>query len=290
LVKAGALDEFGERGELLANTEEVLEFVREHFKAESSGQNSLFGKTMQNGTLRLRKVEPVTKEQKLLWEKEHLGMYVSAHPLDAHRNVLSKMPPIKSLDGERMEGNITLGGIVTRLKRTITKKSEPMAFFTLQDFTGSMEVLVFPKAMEKALPYLDDDKLIQVSGRMSSSTRKDKRPNGASEDAQKYEEEELKLIAEEIKDLPTDEAYAGALSEVQKKQQLVIHLQIMPAMPILNQIKEIFQKHLGNAQVLLSVGVGAKSQLIKTQTLVNISEVLIAELKVIDGVGKVDVV
>ncbi len=289
LVKAGALDEFGERGELLANTEEVLEFVREHFKAESSGQNSLFGKNMQNGTLRLRKVEPVTKEQKLLWEKEHLGMYVSAHPLDAHRNVLSKMPPIKSLDGERSEGSIILGGIITKLKRTITKKSEPMAFFTLQDLTGSMEVLVFPKAMEKALPYLDSDKLVQVSGRLSSSTRKDKRPNGASEDSQKYDDEELKLIAEEIKALPTDENYGSALNELQKKQRLVIFLQEMPVMEVLNEIKQVLENNLGEAQVYLSVGVGAKAKQIKTQTLVKISEELVFMLKEISEVSKVDV-
>jgi DNA polymerase-3 subunit alpha len=173
LVKAGALDEFGERGQLLANTEEVLDFVREHFKAEFSGQSSLFGKSLQIGNLKLREVEPVTKEQKLLWEKEHLGMYVSAHPLDAHRQVLSKMTSIKSVSDESLGGNLTLGGIITKLKRTITKKSEPMTFFTLQDLTGSMEVLVFPKAMEKALPYLDNDRLVLVSGRLSSSTRKD---------------------------------------------------------------------------------------------------------------------
>jgi DNA polymerase-3 subunit alpha len=289
LVKAGALDEFGERGQLLANTEEVLDFVREHFKAENSGQSSLFGKSLQIGNLKLRKVEPASKEEKLVWEKEHLGMYVSAHPLDSHRNVLSKIPTIKSLSTEDSTAKITLGGIVTRLKRTITKKSEPMAFFTLQDLTGTLEVLVFPKAMENALPFLEDDRLVQVTGRLSSSTRKDKRPGLTEDGAPKYDDEELKLIADEIKELPTDIAYAGALSEVQKKQQLIIHMQIMPAMQVLNKIKDVLQKHLGNAQVFLSIGIGAKSQLIKTQTLVNISEQLIAELKSLDEVSKVDV-
>jgi DNA polymerase-3 subunit alpha len=164
-----------------------------------------------------------------------------------------------------------------------------MAFFTLQDLTGTLEVLVFPKAMENALPFLEDDRLVQVTGRLSSSTRKDKRPGLTEDGAPKYDDEELKLIADEIKELPTDIAYAGALSEVQKKQQLIIHMQIMPAMQVLNKIKDVLQKHLGNAQVFLSIGIGAKSQLIKTQTLVNISEQLIAELKSLDEVSKVDV-
>jgi DNA polymerase-3 subunit alpha len=296
LVKAGALDEFGERGQLLANTEEVLDFVREHFKAEFSGQSSLFGKSLQIGNLKLREVEPVTKEQKLLWEKEHLGMYVSAHPLDAHRQVLSKMTSIKSVSDESLGGNLTLGGIITKLKRTITKKSEPMAFFTLQDLTGSMEVLVFPKAMEKALPYLDNDRLVLVSGRLSSSTRKDKRVSsppplgeGQGEGAAKYEDEELKLIAEEIKELPTDENYDSALSELQKTQKLVIFLQEMPPMEVLNRIKQVLESNLGQAQVYLSVGIGQKAKLIKTQTMVKISEELVSNLKNIEEVSKVDV-
>jgi len=70
--------------------------VRQHFKNEASGQNSLFGKSMDAGRLKLRPSAPATKEEKLLWEKEHLGMYVSAHPLDAYGKVLSTLRSVKS--------------------------------------------------------------------------------------------------------------------------------------------------------------------------------------------------
>src|SRR6185436_10358199 len=121
LAKAGALDKFGERGQLLANTEEVLDFVREHFKAENSGQSSLFGKSLQVGKLRLREAQAATKEEKLLWEKEHLGMYVSAHPLDSYRKVLGTFKCVKDLNLDMLGAHVVMGGIISRLKRTMTR-------------------------------------------------------------------------------------------------------------------------------------------------------------------------
>lgn len=292
LCKAGALDEFGERGQLLANTEEVLDFVREHFKSESLGQASLFGKTLQIGSLRLRDVIPATKEEKLVWEKEHLGMYVTAHPLDNRRKVLANMLSIKEVSLNDVSGNAVLGGLITKLKRTITKKSEPMAFFTLQDLSGgSIEVLVFPKAMEKALPYLQDDQVVQVSGRLSSSTRKDRKSSSFAEsgEASRYDDEELKLIADEIAPLPTDEAYGQALDLAQQSRQLIIHIQAMPNMETLNAIKTVLQKYPGQAQVFLNIGASGAAKTIKTQTKVSVSGGLTLELKKISGIEKVDV-
>ena len=88
MAKVGALDAFGERAQLLNNTEEILDFVRQYFKDQNSGQNSLFGKSAQMGKLKLKASAPATKEEMLLWEKEHLGMYVSAHPLDVYKQCL----------------------------------------------------------------------------------------------------------------------------------------------------------------------------------------------------------
>ncbi|MBL8030090.1 MAG: DNA polymerase III subunit alpha, partial [Candidatus Doudnabacteria bacterium] len=291
LVKAGALDNFGERGQLLANTEEVLDFVREHFKIQNSGQNSLFGKSLQIGRLKLREVDAATEEQMLLWEKEHLGMYVSAHPLDRYRKVLSKMQGVKNLSAEDSSDQI-LGGIITRLKRTITKKNEPMAFFTLQDITGSIEILVFPKVMESALPFLENDRIVQVKGRLSSAARRGKRAGfaeGAPENSNRYEDEELKIIADQITELPSDEKYSDALSQMEKTKKLVVHMQRLPEIEILNQVKMVLQKHKGEAQVMLSVGVSSKAKQIKTHSLVRISDELVADLKKFSEISKVDV-
>ena len=271
LVKSGSLDRFGERGALLASTEEVLDFVRQHFKDENSGQSSLFGKSMQIGKLKLKTVEPATKEEKLAWEKEHLGMYVSAHPLDAHRQVLDTLKSVKDLNLDLLGTNQTMGGIISKLKRTMTRKNDPMAFFTLQDLTGSVEVLVFPKIMEKVLPLLANDKMVQVSGRLSDK------------------DEEFKLIAEEMRELPGDGIYLQNLGELEKSKQLVLHMLSLADLEVLNKIKDILTSHPGNAQVYLSVGSGNNAKKIKTQSQIRISNELVSALRAIPQITMVDV-
>jgi DNA polymerase-3 subunit alpha len=271
LCKAGALDGFGERGQLLANTEDVLDFVRQHFKDENSGQNSLFGKSLQMGRLKLRAATPATKEEKLLWEKEHLGMYVSAHPLDVYRKVLSTLRTVKSLSLDELGKNVVMGGIISRLKKTLTRKNDPMAFFTLEDLTGNVEVLVFPTIMEKVVPLLSDDKIVQVKGRLSDK------------------DEEFKLIAEDLTELPNDDVYGMALSEMEKNKSVVLHMERLADKFILNNIKDILQKHPGNVQVYLSVGAGTGAKKIKTQSLVAMSNELMAELRAVAEIDLVDV-
>lgn len=271
LVKAGALDAFGERGQLLSNTEEVLDFVRQHFKNEASGQNSLFGKSMEAGKLKLKAATPATKEEKLLWEKEHLGMYVSAHPLDVYKKALSTLREVKSLSLNELGANVVMGGIISRLKKTLTRKNDPMAFFTLEDLTGSIEVLVFPKVMEKVLPFLFDDRIVQVVGRLSDK------------------DEEFKLIADDIKEMPNDDLYGLALSQMEKSKQVVLHMSRLAERDALNHIKDVLQAHPGNAQVYLSIGSGLGSKKIKTQSQVAMSNELMAELRSVAEIDMVDV-
>jgi DNA polymerase-3 subunit alpha len=271
LVKAGALDNFGERGQLLNNTEHVLEFIRENFKTNNSGQNSLFGNSVNMGKLKLRESTPATMEEKLIWEKEHLGMYVSAHPLDKYRNVLNAMRSFKSLSLDELGAQVVMGGIITRLKKTVTKKNDPMAFFTLEDLTGNVEVLVFPKTMEKVVQFLNDDTIVQVSGKLSDK------------------DEEFKLIADEIKILPSDDLYGMALTEMGKNKQIILHMNSLSNMAALNKIKEILEANKGNVQVYLSVGVGAGAKKIKTQSQIRISNELIEQLRQLDGIVMVDV-
>ncbi|HVY67543.1 MAG TPA: DNA polymerase III subunit alpha, partial [Patescibacteria group bacterium] len=297
LVKAGALDAFGERAQLLNNTEEALNFVREYFKTENSGQNSLFGAGLKASRLRLKASAPATQEERLMWEKEHLGMYVSAHPLDSYRRVLAAMRSARSLHPDEIGAQVAMGGIISRLKRTLTKKSDPMAFFTLEDMTGSLEVLVFPKVMERALPLLANDRIVQVAGRLTSSSRPGRgRPGAAPAEEEGGEQggrydagDEIKLIAEEIKELPSDELYGMALSEMEKKAQVVLHMQVLAGRAVLNRIKDILAGHQGGAQVYLSVGTGPNAKKIKTQSRISVSDEIVTQLRAIPEILMVDV-
>ncbi len=269
LVKSGALDKFGERGQLLASTDNVLDFLREHFKNDQSGQTSLFGKTMQIGRLQLKNSALLTKEDMLKFEKDHIGLFVSGHPLDRYRNVTKNYYPIRNLT-EDMDGQqVTVAGIITKSKRTITKKNDPMAFATLEDKTGSVEILIFPTVMPQALAYLDSDMVIKVNAKISS---KDGEP---------------KLIANEIKDLPDDELYQMALEELEKQKELTIHLPDIKNQATLHQIKELLEANPGNAPVFLQVGQGQSKNTIKTKTSVRISRELIHRLRSIPEVSMI---
>ncbi len=270
LVKSGALDSFGERGQLLASTENALDFLREHFRKDIVGQSSLFGTSMQIGKLQLRKdVEPMGSDEKLTGEKEHLGLYVSAHPLDRYKKVLSGYTPVRELIQVHGEQLVQVGGLICKLKRTITKKNDPMAFFSLQDATGTTEVLVFPKVMQKVLPYLNLDRVVSVTGRVSDK------------------DGEVKIIAEEIQELPNDELYSMALSEMEKNKQIIIHVPSINNKGTLNRIKDIIAANPGFAQVYLSVGENNSAKIIKTQSQVRISPDLLKELRSVPEVSMI---
>jgi DNA polymerase III subunit alpha len=269
LVKSGALDRFGERGQLLANTERVLDYLREHFRSDNNGQNSLFGSSLQIGKLRLEPAAPATDEEKLAWEKEHLGLYVSAHPLDHYKKVLQSFARIGELTENDNNRVVTLGGIICKYKRTLTKKNDPMAFFTLEDFSGTTEVLVFPKIMPTALPFMDLERIIQVTGRVSDK------------------DGEVKIIADEIRELPNDDLYTMALSEMEKNRQVVIHISNAQDPEVLNRIKNVIVTHPGNAQVYVSIGHNGSARKIKAHSQVRISPDLLSQLRTIPEVSMV---
>ncbi len=269
LIKAGALDKFGERASLLASTDNVLDFIREHFKTQTQGQNSLFGQTFQIGRLKLQKTSPMSVTDRLKYEKEHLGLFVTGHPLDQYGEVIKDYAPIKTINQQMDNHSVQVAGIITKSKRTITKKNDPMAFFTLEDKTGSIEVLVFPKAMPAAIPYLDSDTVIRVNAKVS------------------YKDGEPKLIANELKDLPSDELYLMAVTEIQKQKQLTIHLPDIKNQSTLHRIKGLLEANPGEAPVFLNVGAGQDSNTIKTKSNVKISRELIQELRSIPEVSMI---
>jgi DNA polymerase-3 subunit alpha len=280
LAKTGALDRFGERGQLLENTEYVLDSLREHFKV--SNQDSLFGNSALN--LKLKDASPASKEDRLTWEKELLGLYVSAHPLDSYQKVLSSFTKIRQLKSSEVTGSVVVGGLITKLKKTITKKNETMAFATLEDGTGSIEVIIFPKSMQTMGQFLEIDRVLQIKGKVSSGDGKTTPDFFEGEEAPALD---VKIIVDEITDLPNDELYTLALQEMQKNQQIVIHLSNTKDTEVLEKIKDVVIKTPGNAQVYLSLGSGPAAKKIKTQTQVQITNELLSALKAIPEINMI---
>jgi DNA polymerase-3 subunit alpha len=172
MIRAGVFDSLGEeRGALLYNIDEALEYHRICAKAKEDTQGSLFGEMSPDSlpSFRLREGPTATQREKLAWEKELLGLYISGHPLEEHRQKLEKGGiNIRSTTENSHEGVTTvIGGIIEEHKVVITKKGEHMAFLRIADFTGSIEVVVFPRTLEESKDLLGPDKCIAVKGRFS---------------------------------------------------------------------------------------------------------------------------
>ena len=153
LIKCGALDSYGERGQLLSNLERLLSYNKEAAKNKASKQSSLFADVPAANLSKMKLIEsaPVDQNEKLAWEKELLGLYVSEHPYNIFRQHLKSYAcPLATLSSYRNKQGIVIAGIVSSIKKILTKKGEAMLFAKIEDATKSVEVLVFPKIYKES--------------------------------------------------------------------------------------------------------------------------------------------
>ena len=182
LIKAGAFDSFGgSRREYLEQSGTAIAAAAQWYKNQLSGQMDLFGMGDEEGEKdvadRLQGLAEYPQEQKLALEKEVLGIYLTGHPLQEYeeewRRVISRNAGDFRWDEEEERCGVidgetaTIGGVIMNLQTKITKSNKMMAFVTLEDLYGSVEVLLFPNVYEEARPYLATDARVFVRGRVS---------------------------------------------------------------------------------------------------------------------------
>lgn len=183
LIKAGAFDGMGgNRPQLLAVFESAMDANSSLRKQTVDGQISLFDMAFGGAPLvqenhTLPNLPDYPLRQRLALEKEIAGVYITGHPLDDYRDVLGKLPfSTADLDGleEREDRGLSLdgqivdmGGILTEVKGKATKKGAYMGFITLEDLTGQIECLVFPKVYERYQGMMAVDDLVVLHGRLS---------------------------------------------------------------------------------------------------------------------------
>ncbi len=166
LAKSGALDSLCERGTLVSQYTKVVEFSKSIGDAGSS-QTDMFA--MASGgagvAIAFDAMEPATSQQKLAWEKETLGLYVSSHPLAGLRKYIGKKARlIESLNGDDVGRKITVAGIVENVKVLRTKKGESMAILSIEDPTGKMEITLFPRTYAQAAEAIAKPDTVLVMG------------------------------------------------------------------------------------------------------------------------------
>ncbi len=184
LIKCGALDAFEERGVMLTNIETLLTFHRES-TVGSAAQDSLFGAMSSFAALRLAPAKAATNEERLAWEKELLGLYISGHPLDKFKEKLQKRgTDIATMKSKTKEGMVTvIAGLIEEVRPILTKNGEQMAFIRIVDFSDKIETVLFPRVMNEYRALITPENCIAIKGRLSGR-------NG-----------ELSLIAEAVKAL-----------------------------------------------------------------------------------------
>ena len=173
LIKAGAFDQFEDRKKLLNNLDFLLEYSRDSQKNKINGQKSLFdGGGKSNGklaSLKLKDSESAKKREKLTWEKELLGLYISGHPLDSinlENLFYQKMTCTNEINKNLAGRSIHLCGTVSTIKKIITKSGKPMLFVSLEDRVGQVEIVTFPSILEKNSQVFVENKILMVSGRV----------------------------------------------------------------------------------------------------------------------------
>lgn len=168
LIMAGAFDRFGERGHMLANLDNLLSFNKEQVAGKESNQDSLFGgmDTTIN-ELVLEDAPPATTEQKLRWEKDLLGVFVSGHPLDNFADELKKRSSIADIKADGRNGiPIVTAGMVETTRELLTKKGDRMAFIQLTNHTDSIEMTAFPETYQQSRELLQPGTCVAIKGRL----------------------------------------------------------------------------------------------------------------------------
>jgi len=173
LIKSGCMDEWEDRGVLLSNLEAMLEYNHETNRQDKN-QISLFGNLKTEApSFKMKSSSIATQAEKLLWEKELLGLYISGHPLDRIREKLeSRNINIKKIKEDK-ENNIrngmqvTLAGIIETVRQVITKNNERMAFLKIADLTDSIEAVAFPSIFKESVDVFVPEKCIAFSGKIS---------------------------------------------------------------------------------------------------------------------------
>jgi DNA polymerase III alpha subunit len=185
LIKSGGLDKYGNRGLLYHNLNKLLLASKEAAQAKASKQSSLFSE--ENGfdsklsEVKLENGPEIEQSEKLKWEKELLGLYISEHPINEIKSRINGYAmPLRQLSQHKDKGSIRTAGVITAVKKILTKKNERMLFVKIEDTITNIEVLVFPKLLTANPDVWIEGEMILVEGKVSDK------------------DEEIKLLADKV--------------------------------------------------------------------------------------------
>jgi len=170
LIKAGAFAHFGKRAALLSSYSQIVEKIHTRKSSKTDGQVSLFDLDKEELTVEdnLPPIEEFSQEELLVFEKQYLGFYLSQHPLSQYIDKLEKKVTHRIIALPAVGETVVIGGIITRVKKIITRSgNNEMVFAKIDDFTASIELVVFPSIFERTRNLWLVDKVVLVKGRLN---------------------------------------------------------------------------------------------------------------------------
>jgi len=265
LIKCGAFDLTGaKRSQMAASLDEALEQGARFQKDRESGQTNLFEGLEPAGDeipARWPNIAEWRETLRLNYEKEALGFYISGHPLARLENELAALT---NTDTQRVQEmgdgtKVRLGGLAVHLDTIITKKGDRMAFVTLEDMAGQVEILVFPELYQASMEYLEQDRPLLVTGELTTEEKGLRSIN--------------KIIAKEI--LPLEAAAKKMVREVNLTMSAAASDQ-----ETLLKLKDIINRHQGETQVVLKLHLpGQGTAVLSLKQKVEASPALLREAK-----------
>lgn len=308
LIKSGGFDSLGDRSDLLFNLDTIQAFASKLQKEASSGQTDLFGSmgdiaNIQPTMSLQQSPTKYTDRERLAWERELMGLYISAHPLDNYdgyfeEQTVSLSHILPEVDGKK----VVIGGLVSKVRTIVIKSGSKMAFVGLEDKTGEGEVIVFPNLFEQFGAKLTQDAVIKVTGKISARDRDGNLGTEAkmiADDIQFISDQELssyestghkmdrpkissKVKAQRVSTESTKSVKKTTVMEKEKLQQLYIRIADPDDRVSLLSLKQICSSYIGASDVILVLGSNNKSA-VKLPFKVEISDSLINSLKKVLG-------
>jgi DNA polymerase-3 subunit alpha len=311
LIKSGGFDSLGDRSDLLFNLELVQSFASKLQKEAISGQTDLFGDLDDSAQIQpTMALQPSplkhSDRERLAWERELMGLYISAHPLDNYDKYFEEQTiPLTQISSDLDGKPLIVGGLISTIRTIVTKSGSKMAFVRIEDKFGEAEIIVFPNLYEKVGTKLIRDAVVRVEGKISG---KDRDGNVGSD---------AKIIADDIQFITDQElrdyqstgnkmAQPKASNKIQAKRvvsdpepkksilkthidaskKLYVHINDPDDHDSLLSLKKICSNYSGESDIVLVLGAEKKSA-IKLPFGVSLSKELISELNNILGNDKV---
>ena len=258
LIACGACDVLGDRGWLLAALDRAWATAEQIHRDEQSGQFSLFGGEAAppvDEDFGISVASPMPAEEKLRLEKELLGLYLSDHPLRRLQPALAKLIDIQAVEvtAELQDTEVRVGGLVKSVRRVVTRKGQIMAYAEMEDLTGDIDVVLFPRVYEQYRQLFQNDAVLVVQGKVDARAGSLRNGAGAQPAADPTEEDAAAAESIERASIVADFAWAYDDPEcVPVERRHLVHITVPGGAELpMAELAEVLARHPGDDEVVI---------------------------------------